>query len=71
VHVPSNQNGHEGWLVAVVDEQTGPDDFNHACWIIEAGNVAAGPIAKITIPERLRPQIHGWWVSQAKLGAAL
>jgi len=70
VHVPSKQDGHEGWLVAVVDEQTGPEDFSHQCWIIEAGNVGAGPVAKIAIPERLRPQIHGWWVSQAKLDAA-
>lgn len=70
VHVPSKQDGHDGWLVAIVDEQTGPEDFKHQCWIIEAGNVGAGPVAKISIPERLRCQIHGWWVSQAKLDAA-
>ncbi len=70
VHVPSAQDGHEGWLLCFVDSQTGPDDFQHEAWIIEAGNIAAGPVAKIAIPRRQRPQIHGWWVSQAALDAA-
>ncbi len=70
VHVPSAQNGHEGWLIAVVDRQTGPDDFEHECWIIDAGNVGAGPVAKVLIPQRFRPQVHGWWVNAAQLVAA-
>jgi carotenoid cleavage dioxygenase-like enzyme len=68
VHVPSADG--EGWLLMVVDTQTGPDSFTHAAWIVDAGNVSAGPVAKITIPKRLRPQIHGWWVSAAQLAAA-
>mgnify|MGYP001260860978 FL=1 len=71
VHVPSQIAGHEGWLVTMVDTQTGPDDFSHACWIINAGDVAAGPVAKIAIPRRLRPQVHGWWVSSAQLDKAV
>ncbi len=70
VHVPSAQAGHEGWLIAFVDHQQGPDDFTHAAWIIEAGCISAGPVAKIAIPKRQRPQIHGWWVSSEALAAA-
>jgi carotenoid cleavage dioxygenase-like enzyme len=70
VHVPSSREGHEGWLLMVVDQQTGPVEFRHAVWIIDAGKVGAGPIAKILIPRRLRPQVHGWWVSAAELAAA-
>lgn len=70
VHVPAAKAGHEGWLLAVVDQQTGPSDFNHAVWILDAGNVAAGPVARIAIPHRLRPQIHGWWVNAAELATA-
>jgi carotenoid cleavage dioxygenase-like enzyme len=70
VHVPSQIAGHEGWLVAVVDQQLGPDEFAHECWIIDAGNVGAGPVARVKIPRRLRPQIHGWWVGQATLDLA-
>ncbi|HSD55043.1 MAG TPA: carotenoid oxygenase family protein [Burkholderiales bacterium] len=70
VHVPPSQPGHEGWLVTVVDRQTGPADFSHAVWIVDAGNVAAGPVARIAVPHRLRPQVHGWWVSAAELAAA-
>ena len=70
VHVPSTQTGHEGWLLTLVDRQTGPSEFTHAVWIIAAGNLGAGPVAKIAIPHRLRPQVHGWWVSAAQLATA-
>jgi carotenoid cleavage dioxygenase len=70
VHVPSAEPGHEGWLVAIVDHQTGENRFEHAAWIVDAGNVAAGPVAKIAIPARLRPQVHGWWVPAAELREA-
>ncbi len=68
VHVPS-ANG-EGWLVCIVDTQLGPNDFSHAAWIIDAGDVSAGAVAKITIPARQRPQVHGWWVNAVQLAAA-
>jgi carotenoid cleavage dioxygenase-like enzyme len=70
VHVPASKPGHEGWLVAIVDRQTGPSDFTHAVWILDAGNVSAGPVARIAVPHRLRPQVHGWWVGAAELAAA-
>jgi carotenoid cleavage dioxygenase-like enzyme len=70
VHIPSAKGGHEGWLVMVVDRQIGTDSFEHECWIVDASNVGAGAVAKVTIPQRLRPQIHGWWVSAEQLAAA-
>jgi carotenoid cleavage dioxygenase-like enzyme len=70
VHVPSAKAGHEGWLLTVVDSQTGPSEFKHALWIIDAGNVGEGPIAKAAIPHGLRPQVHGWWVGAAELRLA-
>jgi carotenoid cleavage dioxygenase-like enzyme len=70
VHVPSSTPGHDGWLLMVVDQQAGPSDFKHAVWIVDANNVGAGPVARIAIPHRLRPQVHGWWVSAAQLAAA-
>jgi carotenoid cleavage dioxygenase-like enzyme len=68
VHVPSAHG--DGWLIAFVDTQAGPNEFSHAAWIIDAGNVSAGPVATIAIPARQRPQVHGWWVSAAQLAAA-
>jgi carotenoid cleavage dioxygenase len=70
VHVPGNDPKHDGWLLTVVDQQTGPADFRHAVWIIDATRVEAGPVAKVPIPHRLRPQVHGWWVGAAELAAA-
>ncbi|MDP3907801.1 carotenoid oxygenase family protein [Novosphingobium sp.] len=68
LHVPSTE--HEGWLMTFVDHQTGENTFEHFAWVLEAGAIANGPVASIRIPTRLRPQVHGWWVSQAQLDAA-
>jgi carotenoid cleavage dioxygenase len=70
VHVQPASPEHEGWLITVVTRQTGPEAFDSAVWILDAGNLAGGPVARITIPRRLRPQVHGWWVSAAQLAAA-
>jgi len=67
VHIPSSTPGHKGWLMAVVDEEGGPEGYRHALWIIDGGNVAAGPVAKVKVPRRLRPQVHGWWVPKTQL----
>lgn len=71
VHVPATDPAHEGWLITVVDRKTGPDDFAHECWILDAGDPGAGPVARIAMPHRMRPQVHGWWVSAAQLAAGL
>jgi carotenoid cleavage dioxygenase len=72
VHVASSDPDHEGWLVLIVDEQLSPaaDAFSHALWIFDAGNLPAGPVAKVPVPARLRPQVHGWWVPMADYLAA-
>jgi carotenoid cleavage dioxygenase len=72
VHVVSSEPGHEGWLIAVVDHQLSPaaDAFEHAFWIWNAGNLPAGPVAKIPVPARMRPQVHGWWAPMAEYEAA-
>ena len=68
VHVPSPD--HDGYLVMIVDQQVGDNQFVHEAWIVEAGALPKGPVAKVRIPTRLRPQVHGWWVPQAQLDAA-
>jgi len=70
VHIASATEGHGGWLMLIVDQQTGPNAFTHAAWIVAADDIAAGPVAKIAIPHRLRPQVHGWWVGAEALAAA-
>ncbi len=70
VHVVASEPGHEGWLVAIVDHELGPDQYAHAVWIWNAGNLPAGPVAKVPVPTRMRPQVHGWWVPMAAYKAA-
>jgi len=69
VHVPAEDPAHGGWLLMVVNRQTGPDDFDSELWVLEADNPVDGPLARAAIPRRLRPQVHGWWVSAAQLDA--
>ena len=76
-HVPSNEPGHEGWLLSVVDVPNNPDparqipgDYSSELWIVNAGEVAKGPVAKVRTGLPLRSQVHGTWVSRAKLDAS-
>ncbi|MEO0033673.1 MAG: hypothetical protein RIS94_3431, partial [Pseudomonadota bacterium] len=71
VHVPAADPAHEGWLVFIVDQQIGDNQFTHEAWVVDAGNIGAGPVARVKIPARLRPQVHGWWVPQAQVEAAV
>lgn len=69
-HVPASDPHHEGWLMCVVDKQYGEGDYRSELWIINAGDVAKGAVAKVKVPVRLRPQVHGWWVSAGQLAKA-
>jgi carotenoid cleavage dioxygenase len=64
VHIPSLKRGHEGYLAFVVDLH---DVQESEVWIIEAGNIEAGPIARIEMPLRLRCQVHGAWVAAGEV----
>ena len=64
VHIPSRKPGHEGYLAFVVDRH----ELNLAeVHIVEAKNLAAGPIARIKVPMRLRSAVHGTWVPDEDL----
>jgi carotenoid cleavage dioxygenase-like enzyme len=76
-HVPSNEPGHDGWLLSVVDipghpdpSQQRPGDYSSELWVIEAGDVGKGPVAKVKTGLALRSQVHGTWVSRDKLEAS-
>jgi carotenoid cleavage dioxygenase len=65
VHIPARDHG--GWLLMIVDRQTRENAYEHEAWIIRADEVAAPPVARIRIPARLRPQVHGWWAPAAHI----
>jgi carotenoid cleavage dioxygenase-like enzyme len=69
VHVPSSKPGHNGWLLAVVDREAG-SDYLSELWILDADHISAPPVARVKVPVPLRPQVHGWWVSEAQLANA-
>ena len=48
----------------------GDDSFEHSLWVLEADAIGKGPVAKVSLPFRIRQQVHGWWVPQAALAAA-
>ena len=69
VHIPSRRAGHSGWLLCVVDREAGTD-YESQLWVIDGDNIEAGPVARIKVPVPMRPQVHGWWVSEAQLARA-
>ena len=71
-HVASSTPGHGGWLLTVVDVPNSPNpaDYASEVWIVEADAIENGPIAKVKTGLALRSQVHGTWVSQAKLDAS-
>jgi len=74
-HVPSSDPDHGGWLLMVIDVPNGPPgvnpaDYSSELWVVEADAVEKGPIAKARTGLPLRSQVHGTWVSRAKLDAS-
>jgi len=67
VHVPAAAPDHDGWLLMVVDRQTGENAFESELWVVDAGRVHEGPVARVKIPLKTRAQVHGWWVPAADL----
>ncbi len=74
-HVASSDPDHGGWLLTVIDVPNGPPggnpaDYSSELWVIEADAVEKGPVAKVKTGLALRSQVHGTWVSRAKLDAS-
>jgi len=59
VHIPSKQAGHEGYLAFIADRH---EDNTAEVQFLEAANVDKGPIARVSVPMRLRSGVHGNWV---------
>jgi carotenoid cleavage dioxygenase len=70
VHVLSRTEGHAGWLLTVVDREVGANEYRSELWVVDAGNIGAGAVARVKVPIQLRPQVHGWWVSAEQLEKA-
>jgi carotenoid cleavage dioxygenase-like enzyme len=71
-HIASTQAGHGGWLLMVVDVPNSPNpaDYLSELWVVEADAVENGPVARVLTGLPLRSQVHGTWVSRAKLDAS-
>jgi carotenoid cleavage dioxygenase len=67
IHVPSLQPGHEGYLAFVVDRHA---ENLAEVFVVEAGHLEKGPIARIKLPMRLRSGVHGSWVPSTVLNKA-
>jgi carotenoid cleavage dioxygenase len=59
IHVPSRQTGHEGYLILVAERHN--ENLSEAL-VLAAEHPDHGPLCRIRLPLRLRPQVHGNWV---------
>lgn len=57
----------DGYLVSFV---TDTEDWSSACLVFDARDVAAGPIAKVGLPQRIPAGFHATWVGGASIDAA-
>jgi carotenoid cleavage dioxygenase len=64
IHVPSRQPGHEGYLVLVAEVH---NECLSEALVFAAERPDQGPLCRIKLPLRLRPQVHGNWVPAAQL----
>ena len=55
----------DGYVVTFLHNQASGQG---ECWLFDARQIAAGPLAKIYIPQRLPAGFHGIWVPPAYLG---
>lgn len=67
IHIPARDPEHEGWLAFIVDTHS---TMSSELWFAEAAQPGKGPIARVTLPVRLRPQIHGSWVTAKELASS-
>lgn len=70
VHVPAQDAAHGGWLLMMVDRVVADGFFAQELWILEADRIESGPIAKVFMPFSTCEQVHGNWVSRARLATA-
>lgn len=67
VHVPSRTPGHDGWLLLIVDHEIDETRHESELLVVDASDMAKGPVARVKMPVPLHPQVHGWWVPGAEL----
>jgi carotenoid cleavage dioxygenase-like enzyme len=64
MHIPSRRDGHEGYLLFMVDIHPTLSSEVH---LLDAQHPEKGPLARIQIPFRQRNQVHGSWVPEEEI----
>jgi carotenoid cleavage dioxygenase-like enzyme len=63
---PNAKAEDDGWLITfVTDEATGAS----FCYVIDASDITAQPVAKIALPQRVPAGFHATWVKPAQMTA--
>lgn len=62
---PGGAAEDDGWVVSFV---TDTRDWQSACWVFDARDIAAGPVARVKIPVRVPAGFHATWVPGATWG---
>lgn len=59
---PGATDEDDGWLLTFV---TDVEDWSSACWVFDAREVEAGPVAKVKLPRRVPAGFHAAWAPGA------
>lgn len=61
---PGGTSDEDGWVVVFVyDKSRNTSDLA----VLDASNVAAGPIARVHLPRRVPFGFHGWWMPESTI----
>lgn len=57
----------DGYLVSfIIDQNTDTSE----CWILDARNIEAGPVARLQLPQKICSGTHACWAGRSQLAAA-
>ncbi|MCB9793740.1 MAG: carotenoid oxygenase family protein [Alphaproteobacteria bacterium] len=56
---PGGQDEDEGWVLSLM---TDTSTWTSQCWVFDAKHVSDGPVAKVSLPQRVPSGFHATWV---------
>jgi carotenoid cleavage dioxygenase len=63
---PNAKAEDDGWLITFVSDESTGASF---CYVIDAADITAPPVAKIALPQRVPAGFHATWVKPAQMTA--
>ena len=61
---PGAQAEDDGFLLSLV---THDETLRSECWVFDARNIETGPLARVSLPQRVPSGFHATWIREDRL----